>query len=285
MLRTSRDFCLGFLRERKIKMRRFGFKIFSNNLQNNLPVLTEIEQFVRQHRQQTFIEMMVLPDTTEEDIRRYAERFAGITVTIHAPHHIYGFDPARRECEKSNREMLALAQRAADVLHSDVIVVHSGCGKAEDKLAETMRQFKIFAADKRVVVENLPYDDDNNEPILHGNTAAEIAKIRDFSGCGFCFDFSHAICAANSLGLDVEKQLAEFYNLNPTVYHMCDGTMNGKYDSHLHFGEGDYPLAHFLCDYTAADARITMETGSGKPNSSLPWLQDYDFVQKILQEK
>lgn len=266
-------------------MRRFGFKIFSNNLQNNPQVLADIEAFVRRHRQQTFIEMMVLPQTTEAELQQYAERFADLTVTIHAPHHLYGFDPARRELEKSNRKMLEVARRAADVLRAEVIVVHAGCGKAEDGLAETMRQFKIFAADKRVVVENLPYDDDSSEPILHGNTAAEIARIQDYCGCGFCFDFSHAVCAANSLGLDIEKQLTEFYNLKPTVYHLCDGTMAGKYDSHLHYGEGDYPLAHFLRDYTAADARITMETGHGKPDSSLPWLQDYDFVQKILQEK
>lgn len=127
--------------------------------------------------------------------------------------------------------------RAADLFDAKVIVVHAGGGGERVNLEETARQFRLFG-DPRIVIENLPYEAEDVEGVMHGTTPEQIKYVTDYAGCGFCFDFSHAVCAANSLGLDIEKQLSGFYKLNPTVYHLCDGDINGTEDRHMHYGEG-----------------------------------------------
>lgn len=265
-------------------MRKFSFKLFSTNLAENPVIVDGAEAFVRSHPDNTFIELMVVNNSPESQLREYARRFAGVPVTIHAPHNAMGFDTGRRDWEKSNREILANSQLAADILGADVIVVHAGCGHNPENLKETARQFKLFN-DKRIVVENLPYSSKNVDDTMHGNTPEEIKYIMDEAGCGFCFDFSHAVCAANYLHLDIEKQLEGFYNLKPTVYHMCDGNIGEIWDEHRHFGEGNYPLQEFLLNYTAPDARITMETGHGRPADTKAWEQDYDYMQKLQSKE
>ncbi len=116
---------------------------------------------------------------------------------------------------------------------------------------------------------------------MHGNTAAEIKYIMDESGCGFCFDFSHAICAALSLKKDVETQLHDFFTLKPTVYHMCDGDITKATDEHQHFGKGNYPLKHFLKDLTDENAYITMETGKGVEQHADLRIRDYAYLQNM----
>lgn len=262
-------------------MRKYSFKLFSTNLQNNPRVVDESAEFVRSQSSKMFIELMVVPEMSEEDLLTFRRKFAGLEVRIHAPHNIMGFDAGDRGKEKQNREILAVSQKAADILEAKTIVVHAGCGHGREYLQETTRQFKLFA-DKRIVVENLPAFASDNAP-LHGNTPEEIAYIMEQSGCGFCFDFSHALCAANSLGLNIDSQLAGFYDLKPTVYHLCDGDVHETDDKHLHFGEGNYPLAHFVNDYTADDAYITMETGHDMPKDVKAWIADFEYVKNLEQ--
>ena len=174
---------------------------------------------------------------------------------------------------------MALSQKAADLFNAKTIVVHAGCGHGEKYIEETARQFKLFN-DSRIVVENLPLFATNGEN-LHGNTAEEIKYIMSESNCGFCLDFSHAICAALSLNKDIETQLNEFFSLNPKVYHMCDGDINKAEDSHMHFGNGNYPLKHFLTDFTDENAYITMETGKGIIQHADIWIKDYNYLKSL----
>lgn len=262
-------------------MRKYSFKLFSTNLQNNPKVVSEGADFVRNNPERMFIELMVVPQTPTADLESFKRLFDGLEVRIHAPHNVMGFDAGSRALEKQNREILALSQQAADMLKAETIVVHAGCGHGREYLEETARQFKLFA-DKRIVVENLPAYASDGAP-LHGNTPDEIAYIRDKSGCGFCFDFSHALCAANYLKLDVEKQLSGFYALEPDVYHLCDGDVRETEDKHMHFGEGNYPLGHYVNDYTDKNAYITMETGHGMPKDIRAWIADFEYVKNLEQ--
>ena len=263
------------------KMRKYGFKLFSTNLRNNPKIVAEGADYVRRNSDRMFIELMVVPQPDLADLKTFKKHFKGLEVRIHAPHNIMGFDAGSRSLEKQNREILSLSQRAADMLGAKTIVVHAGCGHGRENLEETARQFKLFA-DKRIVVENLPAYASDGTP-LHGNTPDEIAFIRSESGCGFCFDFSHALCAANFFGLDIEKQLAGFYALKPDVYHLCDGRSDERDDKHLHFGEGDYPLGHYVNDYTDKNAYITMETGHGMPKDIQAWVADFEYVKNLEQ--
>ncbi|MBP5399707.1 MAG: hypothetical protein J6Y53_04755 [Alphaproteobacteria bacterium] len=260
-------------------MRKYGFKLFSSNLHDNPRVLDESIKFVFEHRDRMFIELMVVPNTAAEDFEKLKLRLKGVEVRLHAPHHMMNFDVGNRELEASNRKIFENVQFVADLLNAKTVVVHAGCRKENAPLKETVRQFRLFD-DERIVVENLPVVAEEGLK-LSGNTPEEIAFIKENCGCGFCFDFSHALCAANSLGLDVEKQLQGFFDLKPDVYHLCDGLVDEIDDKHLHYGKGNYPLEHFLNDYTSNNAYITMETGRGLPVEIKPWADDFEFLLKI----
>jgi sugar phosphate isomerase/epimerase len=252
--------------------------MFSSNLRNAPSFVAECAQFAAS-KNDMFVELMVLADITDGELKEYKEILKNVEVRIHAVHSSMGFDAGNRSLEKQNRLMLEPAQKAADLLNAKSIVVHAGNGHGKEYLQETVRQFKLFN-DKRIVVENLPYFDDNGDD-LSGYDASEIKYIMEESGCGFCFDFSHAACAALTLGIDIDKQMSDFFALKPTVYHLCDGDINVAEDKHFHYGEGNYPLPHFLNDFTADDAYITMETGSGIQQHNDLWIKDYEYLKSI----
>lgn len=260
-------------------MRKYSFKLFSSNLRNNPTIVDESVNFIRLRPHDMFIELMVVPETTTDELKIFKNKFSGIEMRIHAPHNIMGFDAGNPELEKKNQQILSLSQKAADILDAKTIVVHAGCGHGEAFLEETVRQFRLFN-DKRIVVENLPAFASDGVCLI-GNTPQEIDYICQQSGYGFCFDFSHALCAANYFKLDVEKQLSGFAALKPDVYHLCDGDIEETDDSHMHFGEGNYPLKHFVNDYIEKDAYVTMETGHGMPTSIQPWIDDFNYVKSL----
>lgn len=260
-------------------MKKFGFKIFSTNLQK-APALIKMCGDFASTKEDMFIELMVVPTSTKDDLIKIKHQLKGVEVRIHAPHTAFGFDVGDVELEQQNRKIFALSQYAADLFEAKTIVVHAGCEHGNNGLEESVRQFKLFN-EKRIIVENLPVS--SNGHARRGTTPDEISYIMHESGCGFCFDFSHAICAALSLNTDVEKQLKNFYALKPNVYHMCDGNINQAKDLHLHFGQGNYPLKHYLNDYTDKNAYITMETGNGAIQQNDLWVADYQYL-KSLQE-
>lgn len=259
-------------------MRKFGFKIYSTNLYNAPNLIKECSEYASS-APDVFIELMVVPDSTMADIKRIKKQIGDIEVRIHAPHDGMGFDPANRELQQKNQSLVAFAQKAADMFKSKTIVVHAGLGHAQQHIDETVRQFKLFN-DSRIVVENLPYLDYGKIP-MHGSTAEDISYIMQESGCGFCLDFSHAVCSAFSLNVNIDEFLKKFINLNPTVYHMCDGDITQVNDLHLHFRKGNFPLSHFLNDFTDKDAYITIETSiSIEPHASLR-IEDYLYLKSI----
>ena len=260
-------------------MRKFGFKFFSTNIYNAPSLINECMEFIEK-TSDTFVELMVVPDITSDDLHRLKKQFGKTEVRIHGPY--MGVDTGNKELEKQNRKILAASQTAADIFDSETIIVHAGYGHKKENLEETARQFKLFN-DNRIIIENLPYYD-NNGDYLHGNTAEEIAFVMNESGCGFCFDFSHAICAALSLNINIETQLKNFFDLNPAVYHICDGDLSVAYDSHLHFNDGNYPLAHFLNDFTADNAYITIETGKGLEQHADLRIRDYQYLETVQKK-
>ena len=258
-------------------MKKFGFKLFSTNLQTAPSLVEECADFVAD-KQDMFIELMVVPTSAKEDFHVMKQKLKDIEVRIHAPHKALGFDTGSKEFEEQNKKLFALTQYAADIFDAKSIVVHAGCGHGKQYMDETVRQF-IMLNDKRIVVENLHHS--INGVARHGNTAEEISYIMRETGCGFCFDFSHAICAALSLNIDIETQLKSFYDLNPTVYHICDGDINKAEDAHMHCGTGNYNLQHFVNNYTADDAYITIETGKGVLQHNNLWVKDYRYLKSL----
>ena len=261
-------------------MRKFGFEIFGTNLYDALSIIGECAEYALT-REDMFIELMIVPSLEKDDYLKIKQQLENVEVRLHAPHDAMGFDVGNKEMEAHNKKIIELSQYVADIFAAKTIVVHAACGHEKCNIEETIRQFKLFN-DKRIVVENLPQYASNGEA-LHGNTPQEIASIMQETGCGFCFDFSHAICAALSLGLDIEEQLKGFYSLNPSVYHMCDGDITKAEDLHWHFGKGSYPLEHYLNDYTSENAYITMETGDGIIQHNDLWVKDYNYLSSLIK--
>lgn len=259
-------------------MRKFGFKVYSSNLYDAPELIKDCAKFASSVSD-AFIELMVVPSTTMDDLQKIKEQVGNLEVRIHAPHDSMGFDPGNRDLEKQNQGLVALSQKAADFFNAETIVVHAGCGHGKQHIDETIRQFKLFN-DSRILVENLPYLDYGTMP-MHGSTAEEISYIMQESGCGFCFDFSHAICAALTLNMDIDVQLKNFFDLKPTVYHLCDGDTKQSNDLHMHFKTGNFPLSHFLNDFTDKDAYITIETSMGIEQDATPRIQDYLYLKSI----
>ena len=75
--------------------------------------------------------------------------------------------------------------------------------------------------------------------------------------------------------------MQSFYELNPNVYHLCDGDVTKNMDAHDHYGTGNYPLRHFLQDFTDENAYITMETGHGLQQHKDVWVKDYEFLKLL----
>lgn len=261
-------------------MRKFGFKVFDTNLHNAPDFVRECALFTA-NKEDMFVELMVSTEIPLEELSAFKQILKDVEVRIHAAHSSFGFDVGERKLEKQNRQKFECVQFAADMFNAQSIVVHAGSGHGQERLKETARQIKLFN-DKRIVVENLPYIDRNDGP-LSGSIADEIKYIQEESGCGFCFDFSHAICAAISLNIDIEEQLQSFFDLKPTVYHLCDGDLNKAEDLHLHYNKGNYPLKHFLNDYTDDNAYITMETGDLSLHNDLS-VKDYKYLKTLLND-
>lgn len=260
-------------------MRKFGIKIWSTDVLKNPHFVTECVKAVKDGKF-GYVELFALPETFQETAAKLKAEIGQEKVIIHAPHSKFGVDTGTADAYADNCKKLTSSFQFADLLSAEIIILHAGCGEGDAFVDETIRQFNLLH-DSRLCVENLPYFCTATGKILHGASPQQIARIKAETGCGFCFDFSHAVCAANHYHRDIWKDLQQYASLKPSMYHLCDGDFAETADKHLHFGEGNYNLQRLLQDYTTQDALITMETGYGTPNGIEPWLKDIDYIRLL----
>ncbi len=262
-------------------MRKLGLKLWTTDFVKNGSLLNDAEKNIKEGIFD-YLELYALPFSFDEAKSSVLSRFKGEKVVIHAPHNCHGVNIAdKNEC-KNNKKRLKSSQDFADILNSDIIILHPGMNVGQEFLDESIRQFKELN-DKRFTIENLPSYCSTTMNNLHGVKPIEIKRFIDECGAKFCLDFSHAICGANHYNCDVFLFLREMFKLKPSMYHICDGFMNSVNDDHLHFGEGDYELERFIKEFTNDNAIITMETGSGIPQSIEPWINDASYLRKFLK--
>ncbi len=217
-------------------MIRLGLKLGSTNVQYTDEILRYYERGVFQ-----YIELFT-PTGTYEDTISYWKRF-DIPFGIHAPHSSAGLNLADAGARKKNEAKIAEAVSFADGLKASYIIFHSGMnGRPE----EVVRQLSPFA-DGRFLIENKPMKGLDGRNCV-GSVPEDLRNIIDGvgKGCGFCLDFGHAICAANTLGKEPLAFIGELCKLNPRVYHLTDGDYKSELDSHLHYGAGSFPLRDLL---------------------------------------
>lgn len=203
-----------------------------------------------------YIELYVVP----ESIETLAEWIKlKIPFIIHNSHFAQGFNLAKREKAQRNREIYEQTKRFADALEAKYIIFHGGI---DGSIEETARQLSSFN-ERRAIIENKPFIALPNRmggEFCRGYNTEEIKFVIDEAKCGFCFDFGHAICAANSLKKDVYEYCEEFLKLKPNMFHLTDiNDITSPYDSHPHLGTGQLDLSK-IRKMLSDNSIITLET-------------------------
>lgn len=261
-------------------MRKFGVKLWSKDFVKN-PGFAEQSIAAVKDGSFDYVELFALPGTYDELHNAVYAGLHDIPVIIHAPHSVFGVDTGNAERFEQNRIDLEASFRFADLLKSEIIILHPGFNEDEAALAESINQFRRLH-DRRLAVENMPAWCSSTGRALHGSSPEQIKRFIEETDCQFCLDFSHAVCAANHYGRDKLSDLQAYQRLKPCMYHLCDGDWNSDKDEHRHYGEGNYPLGELLKDYTDSDALITMETGHGIPTAIRPWINDITYLKGFL---
>ena len=258
----------------------YGIVIATNDFENDLDPINAVLKTVKDGIYD-FVQLIVFPDSYEPLHTIIAEKFKGIKTVIHAPFYMHGVDIANPDLLQSNISKLKSSQKFADLLHSEIIVIHPGVGDGEQYLNETIRQLKILN-DSRAAIENLPYHP-RADLKMHGSTPENILKIINETKCKFCFDFAHAICAANSLNLDIHETFQKFAKLKPDIYHLSDGEISATIDLHMHLGQGNYNLQMIFQEFLPKNATITLETRRKQQSDINLCIKDAQIARKLEQ--
>ena len=180
-------------------------------------------------------------DTFDETIS-YWKQF-NIPFGIHAPHSMAGLNLANASARNLNKKKIAESIKFADELKAKYIIFHSGTNGMP---GEVVNQLKPFA-DERFLIENKPILGIGGIKCV-GSVYGDLKLIIDGigRGTGFCLDFGHAICAANTLKKEPMSFIKELCKLDPRIFHLTDGDYKSELDSHLHYGKGSFPLRELL---------------------------------------
>jgi endonuclease IV len=168
--------------------------------------------------------------------------------------------------------------RFADALNAEHVIFHSG---VNGSIEETAHQLKPFA-DSRCLIENKPVKGLHNEQCI-GAVPEELIYIAKELKVGFCLDFGHAICVANSLKREPLSFINELLQLQPAMYHLTDGNYTGEYDSHLHYGKGTFPIKELL-KLVPENAKLTNEAKHDSLSNLNDFKADWQYARAISQK-
>lgn len=217
-------------------MARFGLKLWSSNEYYIASALKLYNEKVYD-----YIELYAEPESFDKHINLWKE--LDIPYIIHAPHFVHGVNLSDKYSKEANIKLLSDAFRYADRLNAEKIIVHPGI---KGDYRETAEQLKSFDT-SRILIENKPKNVAvhiegrlNKDDICVGYCPEQIEYILNESGCGFCMDIGHAICACNSDNKNYIEFLESFNSLNPYMYHISDGDITGTIDKHYNIGAGTF---------------------------------------------
>ena len=233
-------------------MYKIGLKLWSINTD------CYYNEAIRLYKNKIFdyIELYVVPNSTGT-IEKWKK--LNIPFIIHCPHFAHGFNLAKKEKQESNLEIYKQVKLFADELNAKYIIFHGGI---DGTIEETAKQLASFN-EPRALIENKPFVALPNKmggEFCRGYNLNEIQLIMKTAKCGFCLDFGHAICAANSLEKDVYEYCKELVRIEPNMFHLTDlDNIKSHYDSHLHLGAGELDLNR-IKSLLPENAIITLET-------------------------
>ena len=225
-----------------------------------------------------YIELYIVPDTIDT-LPKW--KTLKIPFIIHNPHFAQGFNLAKREKEQRNREIYEQTKQFADELNAKFIIFHGGI---DGDIRETAIQLAFFN-EPRALIENKPFVALPNRlggEFCRGYNIDEIKLVMDTASCGFCLDFGHAVCAANSLGINVYDYCKQFLSLNPTMFHLTDlNDITSPYDSHLHLGTGQLDFK-VIFDMIPNNSLVTFETIKDVKENLNDFVEDMEWLKNFL---
>ena len=229
----------------------------------------------------SYIELFVVPGTAETlDAWRRLHVEKGVPFIVHNAHAAAGFNLADRAAEARNREIYAQTRTFADALGARYVIFHGGIdGTAE----ETARQLKALG-EPRALLENKPFVPLPNKvgaKFCRGATAEEIGYVLRETGCGFCLDVGHAVCAAASQGLEPYAHVGELASrFSPAMFHLSDvSDISSPYDAHLHLGTGILDVSRLKREVFPPDASISIETVKDSTTDLDDFIQDARYIE------
>lgn len=227
-----------------------------------------------------YIELFIVPDTFSS-ISRW--KSLDIPYVIHTAYFTFGFNLADRDNASENLKIYQEVKAFSDELDCKYIIFH---GDVDGPVEETIRQLSAFD-EKRALIENKPYvayEYLENEHRCIGHSPEEIQQIKEQAGCGFCLDFGHAICSANSHKRNVYEYCRQFNRLNPQMYHFTDSKdIASPYDDHSHLGKGEMDL-EVISEMIPDKAWVTVETKKDSADNLNDFIEDMSVLKKCFYD-
>jgi len=250
-----------------------GLKLYSTDT-----ILIENALRIQEEGFFDYIELYIVPGSYEKTIESW--KSFDCPFVIHAPHSSHGFNLAQTERWERNYQNFYHSKLFSDALNSDIIIVHGG---NNGYFNETIRQIKLLS-ESRIVLENKPKVGLHNEQCV-GCTPSEF-HIASKAGIlyGTVLDFVHAVCAANSLGIDKMEIIRGFMVFNPKIFHIADAYTSSEKDIHLNLGKGSLNLAEFL-SFIPHGGFVTIETPHDKFRGLENFVNNVNFLRNLLSKQ
>ncbi len=253
-------------------MAKIGLKLWNVNIDDYLPIAYDLFK----DKIFDYIELYVVPKHIENILKW---KNLPIPYDIHAPHSAHKMNLADKSKRDFNFELYMDTKKYADELNARYIVFHGGI---DGSYKEVAKQLKIFN-DSRSLIENKPYKVLKfiNAKEYIGTKPEEIKYIKENANCGFCLDVGHAICAANSHGVEPYFYIEQFSKLNPQKIHLSDIHIETEYDEHLNFGLGNLDFYRLLPLFKQVKD-ITIETNKNSTENLNDFIKDVNFIRKVV---
>ena len=239
-----------------------------------------------------YIELYVVPESLDT-LKKWQK--LKIPFIIHNAHFAQGFNLAIQEKSDRNREIYEQTKQFADKLNAQHIIFHGGI---DGDIRETAIQLALFN-EPRALIENKPFVALPNRmggEFCRGYNIEEIKTVMNTAGCGFCLDFGHAICAANSLFdktphpnpilQETREQFLynyceQFLKLKPNMFHLTDlNDIKSPYDSHLHLGTGQLDFRKIF-DMIPDKSYVTFETVKNSKENLDDFIEDMEWLNNF----
>lgn len=256
-------------------MYKLGLKLWSINFDDYF--FESIKLFEANIYQ--FIELYIVPESLNNLSKWHKiKNNHNIPFIIHAPHFAHGFNLAKLEKKESNVKIYQEIKKYADDLKSQHIIFHGGI---DGNIQETAKQLKNID-DPRTLIENKPYKaipNKMNGQFCRGYNIEEIKFVIEQTKCGFCLDFGHAICSANSQGKEVYEYCKEFMQFEPKMFHLTDcEDISSEFDSHPHLGKGQLDIVK-IKQILPKGAIITLETIKNSKENLDDFIEDVKWLK------